>query len=204
MKVEKISDFKVRITLSLDELKVRNISLLDLEKNSDKAKNLFLELISETELEHSFLLEQSQLYIEASSDNQNSFVVTITKIDDFTDLDNFDILDSDIIDDKKILYSKNLFSNIYIFETLDEIINCSKMIITNNFFNGKNTMYHNNNLYYLVFSKYSIKNIKFKSTNNVLSEYSKEQLYSLQLETLINENYNLIFENNAIKSLAAL
>ena len=81
MKVERINDNKIKITLSLEELEKRNISLKDLEKDSSKAKNLFLDLIEESNLDEDFIIDESQLFIEAFSDNNNSFIVTITKVD---------------------------------------------------------------------------------------------------------------------------
>lgn len=204
MKVEKISDLKVKITLSYDELKVRNISLAELEKNSDIAKSLFLDLISETELDTSFLLDHSQLYIEASSDNDNHFVVTITKIDDIVDIENFDILDNHLLNDKKNLSSKNHYSNIYIFKSLDDFIACSYTLNKNKLFYTNNSLYMHNNLYYLILSKSSVRSSKFKETNLVLSEYSINEVYSDDLDILIMENYTMILKNNAINSLCNL
>ena len=121
MKVEKINDNRVKITLSFEELTTRNISIDDLEEDSDKARNLFLDLISESDLESSFIFEHSQLYIEASSDNNNSFVVTITKLEDFTDLSKYDVLDITTINKLKSNIIKNVYSNIYVFNNLNTL-----------------------------------------------------------------------------------
>ena len=78
MKVEKISENKVKITLTLDELDLRDISLKDIENNSSLARELFIDLLEETNLADEFAESDTQLFIEASSDNENLFVVTIT------------------------------------------------------------------------------------------------------------------------------
>ena len=80
MKIEKINENKVKITLTIDELSQRQISLKDIEQDSNRAQDLFLDLLEETELNEDFMLDDSQLFVEASSDNENLFVVTITKI----------------------------------------------------------------------------------------------------------------------------
>ena len=69
MKVEKINNNKVKITLTFEELEKRDINVKDIEKNSEIAKNLFVELIEESNIDEEFEFEDSQLLIEASSDN---------------------------------------------------------------------------------------------------------------------------------------
>ena len=89
MKIEKVDDNKVKIILSLEELKMRNISLSDIEKDTAAARKLFISLIEESNLDEDFGCEDSQLFIEASSDNTNTFVLTITKRDDLPDINNY-------------------------------------------------------------------------------------------------------------------
>ena len=51
MKIEKVDDNKVKIILSLEELKMRNISLSDIEKDTAAARKLFTLVVKI----HSFL-----------------------------------------------------------------------------------------------------------------------------------------------------
>ena len=44
MKVEKINNNKVKITLTFEELEKREINIKDIEKNGEIAKNLFVNL----------------------------------------------------------------------------------------------------------------------------------------------------------------
>ena len=204
MKVEKINDNRVKITLSFEELTTRNISIDDLEEDSDKARNLFLDLISESDLESSFIFEHSQLYIEASSDNNNSFVVTITKLEDFTDLSKYDVLDITTINKLKSNIIKNVYSNIYVFNNLNTLYLCCKAIKINNYFTGSSKLYINNNMYYLVFNNISVKNINFSKTHNVLCEYSSVESQSTLLETLIKEKYTLLCSKNTLDCITKL
>ena len=81
MKIERISQNKVKIILTLDELKKRKISVRELEKDNALARDLFFDLIEETNLDEELHLDGSQLLIEASSDNKDLFIVTITIVD---------------------------------------------------------------------------------------------------------------------------
>ena len=51
MKIEKIDENKVKIILSLAELEMRNISLIDLQNNTLLARNFFKTIIEESNLD---------------------------------------------------------------------------------------------------------------------------------------------------------
>lgn len=210
MKIEKISENKVRITLSIEELEKRKITLKDIEKNSSVAKELFMDLLEESNLDEDFIIDDSHLYIEASSDNNNLFVVTITRIDDMPDLRKYQLNQTKL---KQISRKKNntpkkpkfikytVDSNVYSFKNLDNILKLCEISKKEKLFFGKNSMYKYNTTYFLVFNKSSIKNPKFLKTYVFLSEFC-ENYYSYELfETVIKERAKLIIENNALQKL---
>lgn len=207
MKVEKINENKIRITLTFEELENRQISLKDIEKNSSLAKNLFIDLIEESNLDEDFIIDDSQLFIEASSDNNDLFIVTITKIDNLPELKKYALLDSN----KKKLKVKNtranqnidykVDSNIYLFKSMDHILELCDVSKKEQLFLGKNSLYKYKNAYFVIFSKSSIRNKKFLKTFVFLSEYCNEY-YSYDIfETSIKEKSQLIIENNALQVL---
>ena len=198
MKVEVINENKIQITLSMDELSQRDISLKEIEVDSKKARKLFLDLIAENNLEQEFTLEHTQVLVEATTDCNNEFIVTITKIEDFPDLNKFDILNTT----DSIKYS-NYYSNfnIYEFDTLDTLINLSKILKKNSCYLGKNSIYKYNNLYYLIFNSTSTKNVKFTKTASLLNEYCTNMYENGIYETSLKEKATLILENRAIQKL---
>lgn len=205
MKVEKINENKVKITLSIDELAQRHITLKDLEKDTIKAKKLFLELIEESNLEASFIFEHAQLFVEASTDSNDFFTVTITKIDDFPDLTKYNLLDEGF--DKKtiskpsskLLYPINF--NIFSFENIDNILSMCDILKRNKLFLGKSSLYKLDNKYFLIFSKYSIKNVKFLKTYAILNEFCLNTYESELYEISIQEKAKLIIANKALQTL---
>ena len=124
MKVEKLSDNKVRITLTFEELEKRKISLSDIEKNSTIAKDLFIDLLEESNLDSEFVIDDSHLFIEASSDNNNLFIVTITKVEDLPDLKKYSLIESKGVHSKKKISNNIKYtvdSNVYSFQNIDNI-----------------------------------------------------------------------------------
>ena len=205
MKVEKINENKVRITLSIDELAQRQITLKDLEKDSSKAKKLFLDLIEESNLEASFVFEHAQLFVEASTDNNDFFTVTITKIDDFPDLTKYNLLEEGFESKHVTKPSKNVLypitSNIFAFENIDSLLDMCDILKKNKLFLGKNSLYKFGEKYFLVFSKYSIKNVKFVRTYSIINEYCLNIYESDLYEVSIKEKAMLIIENKALQTM---
>ncbi|MDF2865832.1 MAG: negative regulator of tic competence, sporulation and motility [Clostridia bacterium] len=208
MKVEKINENKVRITLSIDELAQRDISLNDLEKDTVKAKKLFLELIEESNLESSFIFEHAQLFVEAATDSNDFFTVTITKIDDFPDLTKYNLLDEGFSKKNEKKSSTKLMSpinsNIFSFESLDNILDMCDILKGTKSFLGKNSLYKLDSKYFLIFSKYSIKNTKFLKTYSIINEFCLNNYESELYEISLKEKSQLIISNKALQSLAKL
>jgi len=205
LKVEKINENKVKITLSIDELAQRHISLKDLEKDTMKAKQLFLELIEESNLESSFIFEHAQLFVEAATDSNDFFTVTITKIDDFPDLSKYNLLDEGF-NKKSIKKSSTDMSypikfNVFSFDNLDNILDMCDILKKTKSFLGKNSLYKLDNRYFLIFSKYSIKNVKFLKTYSIITEFCLCNYASELYEVSLREKSKLIISDKALQSL---
>ncbi len=206
MKVEKINENKLRIILTLEELENRQISIKDIEKDPSIAKNLFIDLIEESNLGEDFMVGDFQLLIEASSDNSNIFVVTITKVDSIPELKKYALMDnSENRKRRKSNATTNLSffvdGNIFTFNTLDELLDLCDISKKEKLFCGKNSLYKYKNKYFLIFSKTAIKNKRFIKTFVFLTEYCSEYyLYDI-FETSVKEKGNLMIENNAMQTL---
>lgn len=197
MRVEKINENKVKIILTLEELENREISLSDLENNSSLARELFLDLIEENNLDEDFKLNDSQLLIEATSDTENLFEITITKID--LNIGNNINKYTESKSSKRRKNSYKASSNIFIFNTMDLILELASNIKNQNLFFGRNTLYKLDNKYFLIFSKSAIKNKKFMKTFSFINEYSSNSVFDPLFETSIKERADLIIKNNAIQ-----
>lgn len=193
MKIEKVDDNKVKIILSFEELEMRNITISDIEKNNALATNLLSNLIEEINLDEEFECEDSQLFIEASSDNTNTFILTITKTDILPDISNYPK------NENKTLYK--IDSRLYEFTSLDTILDFCKISKEENLFFGRNTLYKYNDKYFILFSDSAIKSKKFIKTFVMMSEYcSRYFSYDIFNTTLI-EKGKIIISNRALQKL---
>lgn len=87
MKIERISENSIRCTLTNFDLSVRNINLNELAYGSERARNLFREMIQRASNEVGFEAEDIPLMVEAIPLANESVMLIITKIEDPEELD---------------------------------------------------------------------------------------------------------------------
>ncbi|MGI6007560.1 MAG: adaptor protein MecA [Ruminococcus sp.] len=87
MKIEKINDNQIRCTLTSDDLASREIKLSELAYGTDKAKNLFRDMMQKAHNEFGFEADNIPLMIEAIPVTPDSIVLIITKVEDPEELD---------------------------------------------------------------------------------------------------------------------
>lgn len=211
MKVERINDNKIKITLTFEELEKRKISLTDIEKDASLAKELFIDLIEESSIADDFEIDDTQLFIEASSDNNNLFIVTITRIDNIPELKKYSLFEENkqnyrkkSRDSKRSADMYKVSSSAYLFNSIDEILDLCEASKQEKIFWGKNSLFKYNDKYFLVFSNSTMKSKKFLKSFVFLSEFCKEYYSYDMFVTSIKEKSQLIIENTALQKLSKI
>lgn len=87
MKIERISENQIRCTLTSIDLSMRNLNIGELAYGSEKARNLFHEMIQKASNEVGFDAEDIPLMVEAIPLSNESVMLVITKIEDPEELD---------------------------------------------------------------------------------------------------------------------
>lgn len=87
MKIEKINDNQIRCTLTKEDLENHQIRLTELAYGTEKAKNLFRDMMQQAHKEFGFEADNIPLMIEAIPLNSDSIVLIVTKVEDPEELD---------------------------------------------------------------------------------------------------------------------
>ncbi len=87
LKIEKINDHQIRCTLTRADLMERKIKLSELAYGTEKAKELFQDMMQQAHREFGFEADNIPLMIEAIPLNNESIVLIITKVEDPEELD---------------------------------------------------------------------------------------------------------------------
>ena len=82
MKLERINENQIRCTLTSDDLANREIKLSELAYGTEKAKDLFRDMMQQAQYELGFEADNMPLMIEAIPVSADSIVLIITKVED--------------------------------------------------------------------------------------------------------------------------
>lgn len=136
MKIERISDNQIRCTLNKHDLLERQLKISELAYGSEKAKELFRDMMEQANIDFGFDADDIPLMIEAIPTSRDSIVLVITKVDNpeefderfsrfglqddedsiYEDLDDDDIEDGDTLDSNDIV---NCFEQLH--ELIEEV-----------------------------------------------------------------------------------
>ncbi len=87
MKLEKVNDHQIRCTLTKADLADRELKISELAYGTEKAKNLFRDMMQQAAYEFGFEAEDIPLMIEAIPLSADCIVLIITKVEDPEELD---------------------------------------------------------------------------------------------------------------------
>ncbi|WP_026657709.1 adaptor protein MecA [Butyrivibrio sp. AC2005] len=87
MKIERVNDCQIRCTLTKEDLASRELKISELAYGTDKAKDLFRDMMQQANYQFGFDAEDIPLMIEAVPINSECIVLIITKVEDPEELD---------------------------------------------------------------------------------------------------------------------
>ena len=201
MKIEKLTENKIRVILNLEDIKSKNLDLHSFMSNSVQSQDFFRDMLNKAEEEVGFTTSNCRLLIEALASIEGDFIFTITK---FASSAN-DLVENNkkkvIVKRKTVSLSKNTVT--YAFNSFDEFCNFCTFIHNSNLKDLKQlskhiSLFNYNTKYYLVIANIDT---NFQYLNNFyasISEFAKLVNHSKNFEAKLLEHGKLIFKNNAI------
>ena len=200
MKIEKLTDNKIRIIFNIDDLAKKNIDIHSLIQNTDGTQKFFKKVLKQAQKEVNFDIQDSKLLIEAFISNDGFFILTFTKIANESPTKK-----SVTPKVKRKDYDLSSKYAIYQFESFNEYCNfCTYLNNTKlgnlKKFAKKISLYEYNSKYFLVFAEIDT---EFKNSSLVyvsISEFAKFASNSPCFSSRLLEYGKPIYKNNAIQN----
>ncbi len=199
MKIEKLTDNKIRIILDIDDLARKNIDVHSLIKNNDGTQKFFKKILKEAQKEVGFNVEDAKLLIEAFISTEGFFILTFTKI-----ANDFKEKKHNIPKIKRKSDNDTSGTSVYMFDSFDEFCSFCTYLNNSNLGNLKkfaktNSLYEYESKYFLTFSEID-KNFKDISLFYIaICEFAKLVSNSSCFFSKLIEYGKPIFKNNAIE-----
>lgn len=201
MKFEKISENKIRITLTVNDLAEKDINFHDFMSNPIETQDLFLDILEQAKEKVGFNTTDYRVKIEALAMINGDFVVNITRISN---------TEKTITSQKKKFKVRRKTSEpkseeaIYKFDSFDDYCYFIQYLSKNNLTNAhliakKIVAYSYKNEYYLIFNNINAKYenlVKFYSSITEFGTYiNNSSLFMSKLQ----ECGKIAIKNNALK-----
>ena len=157
MKIEKLNENKIRITLDLKDLEEKDIDFHTFMANPIESQNLFFDVLEQAEKEVGFKIKDSKIMLEAVAMSDGIFVLTVTRMEN-------DKTKTDAPVRKKVKIKRKIknidISKCAIFEFMnfDDFLDFSNSLSTDALATikkciGSSKLYLYNSKYYLIVDK---------------------------------------------------
>ncbi|MGL4362080.1 MAG: adaptor protein MecA [Cellulosilyticaceae bacterium] len=223
MKIEKISETQIRVTLDPSDLQNRNIKIGELAYGSSKAQALFKDMMSQAYDNFGFETENVPLMIEAVPLSTDSIMIVITKVEDpsqidekldgvgerpthrtfkepledrLTDLELMGTPPTSDSAEEPVLENKTFM---YCFKNFDDI--CSAAHYINHIYFGDTSLYKYGDRYFMIFQNNEKQDTEKEVLFSLLSEFGDLGLSSDLNESFLLEHGKTIIPTNAIDLL---
>lgn len=200
MKLEKLNDDKIRITLNLEDLKENDIDFHTFMSNSIESQELFLNMLDRAEKELGFVTDDYRVMIEALAMTNGNFVLTVTRFEAEKEKSTYKKKKVNI---KRKTSNINTDKAIYCFNSFDEycgfcsFLNNNILKYMNNFADSV-SLYEYNEKYYLVFSNIHVNINLLKAFCSSITEFAHFVENADLFESKLLEYGKLVMEDNAI------
>lgn len=202
MKIEKLNEDKIRITLNLEDLKEKDIDLHSFMSNPIDSQDLFIDMLEKAEKEVGFVTEDYRVMIEALATSNGTFILTVTRLPEEKAKSTYRPKKLNIkrkishIDSKKAIYCFDSFDEFIGYceflknDILEQVVDCLE--------HARLYEYHTN--YYLVLEDIKLNTHLLKSFSSSITEFAHFVNGSDLFESKLLEYGTIIFKYHAIHS----
>ena len=203
MKIERISENQLKLTLTKADLAEREIKLEDLITPSEKTQKLFRDIMEQALDEEDFISENTPLMVEAVPSGGDGIMIIVTKVNNKEkkageDLRRWKKKPLDTLAHEEEQNSDIL---IYSFPSLDDVIGVSLRL--DGVFKGESAVYKNDGKYFLVMQgdTYTTEETA-EDAERILKEYGQKHISTPLAKYYLLEHGETLIAEQAIKALA--
>ncbi len=201
MKIEKLNDDKIRITLNMEDLKENDIDFHSFMSNPIQSQDLFMDMLEKAEKEVGFVTQDYRVMIEALAMSNGNFVLTVTRICPEKSKNTYKPKRLNIkrktpnIDSKKVIYA---------FENFDEFLAYCEFLKNDILkyiedFTSHTRLYEYGDNYYFVLEDIKMNDHLLKSFASSITEFARFIEDSDLFESKLLEYGTIIFKDHAIR-----
>lgn len=201
MKIEKLTEDKIRIIMDASDIKLKNLDIKDILSKAIERQGFFLDILEKARNEVGFDADGCKLLIEAFSNSEDIFVFTITKYS--SDIKNKTFTPNTQLKVKRKSLNYSNKQALYRLNSFDEFCEFCECLAKSYKFNIKNLskntyLYLYNDTYYFFMKNITLGNNALNNFYSIASEFLTPVHYSNNFESKLLEHGKQIIKGNAI------
>lgn len=201
MKIEKLTEDKIRIIMDASDIKLKNLDIKDILSKAIERQGFFLDILEKARNEVGFDADGCKLLIEAFSNSEDIFVFTITKYS--SDIKNKTFTPNTQLKVKRKSLNYSNKQALYRLNSFDEFCDFCECLAKSYKFNIKNLskntyLYLYNDTYYFFMKNITLGNNALNNFYSIASEFLTPVHYSNNFESKLLEHGKQIIKGNAI------
>lgn len=203
MKIEKLTENKIRVIINSEDLKQNNVDYKSIMEKPIESQKLFLEMLIRAEKEVGFNTDGCKLLVEAFSSSDGSFVFTITK---YVEKKSNTTHKQKVVPKKKsVQLNKKSSTSIYKFSTFEEFCDFCVCINSVEKINLKKlakniSLSIYNNTYYIILSGINTNHTSINNFYSLISDFATLVSHSDTFKNKITEYGKTLIKKNAIET----
>ncbi len=214
MKIERVSENQLKLTLTKADLEEKGIRLSELMSPTEKTQQLFRDLMERTLMGYDFVGNNVPLMVEASPFGTDGIAIIVTRMvnEQSGGTTTYDEPFVSTRTEPKRWKEKNIEGKrkqkvqggqlfIYAFKQLNEIVQFSLRVRNN--FKGSSAVYKKNSQFFLILTDATFDDAEGTNIlSYILEEYGTKYIASPLSQSYLMEHGEVILEENAIASLS--
>lgn len=205
MKFEKLSENKLRITLTVNDLKDKDIDFHDFMSNPLETQDLFLDILKEAQEKVGFSVTDYRVKIEALAMIDGDFIVNITRISETEKNNSITSSPKKKFKVRRKTVVPKSEQAVYKFDCFDDYYYFIQYLSQNNLSNAhliakKIVAYIYKNEYYLIFNDINYTYKKLLTFYSSVTEFGTYISNSSLFISKLQECGKIIIKNNALKT----
>lgn len=199
MKIERISEYKLKITLRPEDMLRWNLSCEALSDPDPDANEMFWDILHRAEEETGMVFENCKLTVEALQKDDSTFVMYITKTQ-FRPQQGEPPRRRYKIKPKSAAAPQTTF--VYQFDAFDDVCAfCSEFPILHSIADGHTDLFKYRDGYYLVFRNSCVAQLYREELDNYICEFASPVADGALFHSVLQEHGTCMLKDNAVLRL---
>lgn len=198
MRIERLDENKIKITIGSDDIRMWNVDLKNFTDNTPEAQDMFWFALKRAEQDVNFTVGRAQLLVETAQLGEEGFVMFISRLKNETELAEALLRAGKQIRRNEIKTGRRkratTLLRIFKFKDFEDV--CRGVAEIRELYLGTSKLWKYNGEFYL--EMLPIDSFGFFEIENILSEFSEKNKQPMFMQGVLNEHGNSMIDSEAV------